>query len=83
MLMSSVDANIMFAPPLLPPLTEVNLTGEGNATPALRSRSDANVTFAPHPYPPHPNPVLDLLHAHGDSTKRLAAKQSRSVRYPD
>ena len=30
MLMSSVDANIMFAPPLLTPLTEVNLTGEGN-----------------------------------------------------
>ena len=51
MLMSSVDANIMFAPPLLTPLTEVNLTGEGNAIPALRSRSDANVTFAPHPYP--------------------------------
>ena len=41
-------------PPLVPPLTEVNLTGEGNATPALRSRSDANVTFAPHPYPPPP-----------------------------
>ncbi len=44
-------------PPLVPPLTEVNLTGEGNATPALRSRSDANVTFAPHPYPPHPTPL--------------------------
>ena len=58
-------------PPLVPPLTEVNLTGEGNATPALRSRSDANVTFAPHPYTPHPTPVLDLLHAHGDSTRSL------------
>ena len=57
MLRSSVDANIMFAPPLLPPLTEVNLTGEGNATPALRSRSDANVTFAPHPYPLSPTEV--------------------------
>ena len=54
-------------------LTEVNLTGAGRLT-ERETKSVILNLFQDLSFPqsiPHPSPVLDLLHAHGDSTKSL------------
>ena len=60
----NVDENMMFSPLTL---TEVNLTGRETKSVILNLFQDLSFPQSI----PHPSPVLDLLHAHGDSTKSL------------